>query len=214
MPKITGGSLEEHRSRTRARIFAALERLLAEQGYDAITLADIAAAAGVGRTVIYNYYPDKEALLLDLAGEQTADYLSRLEAALRRALTPVEELRIFVRMQLHELSRQHAALGALRPVLSETGQRRMMEHAAPLAATLRRIIDQAQAEGYLPPEDLDLLLPLVSGALSGRTTNVLKGKALDRAIEATTTFVLRGLGAELDEAGEPVLLSRGEPATR
>lgn len=212
MPKITGGSLEEHRSRTRARIFAALERLLAERGYDSITLAEIAAAADVGRTVIYNYYPDKEELLLDLAGQQSEDYRKRLDTALGRADTPVEQLRVFVRMQLHELSRQHAALMSLRPVLSETGQHRMMEHVAQLSSTLRRILEQAQDEGYLPPEDIDVLLPLVAASISGRSTGVLKGRALDHAIEATTVFVLRGLGAELDEAGDPVRLSRHQAA--
>ncbi len=206
MPKITGSSLEEHRQQTKTRIFAAMEQLLAEQGYDSITLAEIAAAAGVGRTVMYNYFPDKEALLLDLAGEQTEDYLRRLDAALRRASSPIEELRVFVRMQLRELTQQHAALGSLRVVLSETGQRRMMEHVAPISATLRRIVERAQEEGYLPPDDLDVVLPLVSAAISGRSTVLLKGRALDRAIEATSTFVLRGLGARLDEAGEPVPL--------
>lgn len=204
MPKITGSSLEEHRNRTRARIFAALERLLVEQGYDSITLADIAAAAGVGRTVIYNYYPDKEALLLDLAGRQSEEYRRRLANGLRRADTPVEQLRVFIRMQLRELGSQHIALGSLRSVLSETGHRRMMEHVGPLAATLRDILERAQAEGYLPADDLDVVLPLVSAAISGRSTADLKGRALDRAIEATTTFVLRGLGAELDLAGRPL----------
>lgn len=207
MPKITGGSLEEHRSQTKARIFAAMEQLLADKGYDAITLAEIAAAAGVGRTVMYNYYPDKESLLLDLAGEQTEDYLRRLDSALKRARTPVEQLRVFVRMQLRELTHQHATLGSMRVVLSDTGQRRMMEHVAPLSSALRDIVEQAQAEGYLPPDDLEVVLPLVSAAISGRTTVLLKGRALDRAIEATCTFVLRGLGAQLDEAGEPIPLA-------
>lgn len=214
MPKITGGSLEEHRHRTRARVFAALERLLAEQGYDSITLADIAAAANVGRTVIYNYYPDKEALLLDMAGQQSDDYRRRLEAALGRAGTPVEQLGVFVRMQLRELSSQHLQIGSLRAVLSENGHRRMAEHVAPLIAILREILERAQREGYLPAADLDVMLPLVSAAVSGRNTAELRGRALDRAIDATITFVLRGLGAELDDAGDPVLLSCREPVAR
>ena len=43
MPKIIGGSLHEHREQTRQKLFAALSALMADQGFDAITLAEIAS---------------------------------------------------------------------------------------------------------------------------------------------------------------------------
>ena len=64
MPKIIGGSLHEHREQTRQRLFTALSTLMSERGFDAISFADIAAAAGVGRTAVYNHFSDKEALLM------------------------------------------------------------------------------------------------------------------------------------------------------
>ena len=45
MPKIIGGSLEEHRERTREKIFAALAELLETQEFETITFSRIAAAA-------------------------------------------------------------------------------------------------------------------------------------------------------------------------
>ena len=62
MPKIIGGSLEEHRERTREKIFAALAELLETQEFETITFSRIAAAAGVGRTAMYNHFPDRETL--------------------------------------------------------------------------------------------------------------------------------------------------------
>ncbi|MCE0768323.1 TetR family transcriptional regulator, partial [Pseudonocardia kujensis] len=50
MPKVLGGSLAAHRDEVRARVFEALRGLLYERGFDAVTLAGVAAAAGVGRT--------------------------------------------------------------------------------------------------------------------------------------------------------------------
>ncbi|HEY5555152.1 MAG TPA: helix-turn-helix domain-containing protein, partial [Cellulomonas sp.] len=64
MPKIIGGSLHEHREQTRRRLFAALSALMADRGFDVITLADVAAAADIGRTAVYNHFPDKESLLV------------------------------------------------------------------------------------------------------------------------------------------------------
>ena len=62
MPKIIGGSLEEHRERTREKIFQALDELLKEQTFEQITFSSIAGAAGVGRTAMYNHFPDRETL--------------------------------------------------------------------------------------------------------------------------------------------------------
>lgn len=211
MPKITGSSLEDHRQRTQERIFAALEQLLHLHGYDSITLADIAARAKIGRTVMYNYYPDKQSLLLDFAGRETDDYRSRLEVALAGTDNPVEQLQLFIRMQLRQLTTQHIAPGSLRTVLTDAGHERMLEHVAPLAGILRDILMRAQGEQYLPDDDIDVLLPLVSASISGRNTVDLQGRSLDLAIEATTTFVLRGLGAQLDELGQPRRLGDPEP---
>src|SRR6187549_324632 len=115
MPKIIGGSLHEHREQTRQKLFAALSTLMAEQGFDAITLAEIAQAAGVGRTAVYNHFPDKEALLLGFITHDIDD--------------PVEQLRTYVRQQTQLKRVYHVAPGPeLRSVLSRTAQQRVREH--------------------------------------------------------------------------------------
>ncbi|MGH9627214.1 MAG: TetR/AcrR family transcriptional regulator, partial [Bryobacteraceae bacterium] len=45
---------------TRAQIVAAAIRLFSEQGIDAVTVDQIAAAADVGKGTIYNYFQTKE----------------------------------------------------------------------------------------------------------------------------------------------------------
>src|SRR5690606_17872687 len=75
MPRVIGGSIEAHRREARARVFAAFARLMYERGYDAITLADIAEAAGMARTSMYNYYPSKEALLIAYTDDEMQRFL-------------------------------------------------------------------------------------------------------------------------------------------
>jgi AcrR family transcriptional regulator len=197
VPRISGASLEEHRGRTNARIFGAMEQLLGERGYDAITLADIAAVAGLARTAMYNYYPDKETLLIAYTAHETGLYLEQLRGALEVVATPVDQLRVFVRMQLEHLATRHVGAGSVTAMLTEDGARTMAEHIAPLWATLRGIITDAIDERYLPAENVDLLVPLVTATIAGRSTADLTEERLEHAIEATTTFVLRGLGARL-----------------
>lgn len=203
MPKIFGESLEEHRERVHERLFAAFHRLLGERGYDAVTLADVAAAAGVGRTAMYNYYGDKESLLIAYTAHETGRYLEQLEAALAGVENPVERLQIFVRAQLKHLATQHLAPGSLTDVLTEPGRKKMQEHIAPLWDLLRGIMADAIERRYLPEEDVDLLLPLVTASIAGRSTTDLSGPRLDHAIEATTGYVLRGLGVRLTAEGKP-----------
>ncbi len=76
------------RLRTPAAILETAAHVLADHG-DA-TMADIAAAASVGRATLYRYFPTREALLAALAAEATQELLARItDAGLDR--TPVPE---------------------------------------------------------------------------------------------------------------------------
>src|SRR5580765_8376729 len=54
------------KSDRRSQLIAAAERLVAENGYLAVRLEDIGAAAGVSGPAIYRHFPNKEALLVEL----------------------------------------------------------------------------------------------------------------------------------------------------
>jgi len=195
MPKIIGGSLHEHREQTRQKLFAALSTLMAEQGFDAITLADIAHAAGVGRTAVYNHFPDKEALLLGFITHETEQYTATLQRALDDIDDPVEQLRAYVRAQAQLKRVYHVAPGPeLRSVLSRGTQARVREHVVVVEQLLRQILAAGVASGALPDQDLDVTVPLVNACLSGRGT-AEDGPARERAIAQTEDFVLRAVGA-------------------
>lgn len=59
-----GGLRERKRQQTRARIQAEALRLFAEQGYEATTCEQVAAAADVSPATFYRYFPTKEDVVL------------------------------------------------------------------------------------------------------------------------------------------------------
>jgi AcrR family transcriptional regulator len=62
----TGGCRRELRkAQTRAEVRAAAQRLFAERGFDAVTIADVAAAADVAVQTVFNHFESKEALFFD-----------------------------------------------------------------------------------------------------------------------------------------------------
>jgi AcrR family transcriptional regulator len=199
MPKIIGKSLHEHRQMTRHKLFTALSTLMAERGFDTITLADIAAAAHVGRTAVYNHFHDKEALLLGFITHETEQYAHTLERALDGVDDPVEQLRTYIRQQAQLTRVFHLAPGPdLRTVLSRATQQRLREHADIVEAILRRILTAGIDAGTFPPQDIEPTVHLVNACLSGRLIPD-EPVARERTIRAAESFVLRAVGARVPE---------------
>ena len=199
MPKIIGGSLREHREQTRRRLFDALSSLMADRGFDTITLADIATTAGVGRTAVYNHFADKEALLVAFIADETDRYATLLQRRLDEIDDPVEQLRQYVRAQVR-LDHDHQFPGAdLRTMVSRQTQARLREHVVAFEAVLRGVLRRGIATGVFPAQDLDTIVPLVNACLSGHGPSG-EGAAHERVVRQTEQFVLRAVGAVVAES--------------
>lgn len=72
----TPGRREIHKSKTRASLLAAARARFTEQGYDATTVREIAAAAGVTERTFFRYFASKE----DLVYSEVLDLVPVLRA--------------------------------------------------------------------------------------------------------------------------------------
>ncbi|MFB4311243.1 TetR/AcrR family transcriptional regulator [Actinomadura sp. GTD37] len=77
-------------SARRALITAAAVRIFASKGYHGTSLGEIAKAAGVARTVLYDHFPSKRVLLLAVMQEQNAALVEYVGARIKGS-GPAEE---------------------------------------------------------------------------------------------------------------------------
>ncbi|WP_427895234.1 TetR family transcriptional regulator [Kribbella sp. GL6] len=106
------GLRERKKQATRRMIADIATGLFALRGFDAVTVAEIAEAAGVSKMTVFNYFPRKEDLFLD----RHADRLRELEAVVRDrpAGEPMQDA---LRRYQHELlAAGHPLSGAIEGV--------------------------------------------------------------------------------------------------
>lgn len=82
LPVLEVGAVRERAdaARNRIRVLAAAERLFAERGVPAVTMDDVAAAAGVGKGTLYRRFGDKGGLAMALLGERERELQQQMLA--------------------------------------------------------------------------------------------------------------------------------------
>jgi AcrR family transcriptional regulator len=158
------------KAETRRRILDAARACFTEQGFEAATTRDIAAAAGIAAGTLFNYFAAKEAMATALVAEALGEARSRLDGP-PDGETLDEALFALIAGELRSL-RPHRAY--LRPVLETALSPLAGRDASPEADALRvahleevgRLI--AAASPGTPPSPLALSLywTLYTGVLA------------------------------------------------
>ena len=158
----------QRRSRERVeRILAAASALIAEKGSDAMRMGEVAAKAGVSIGSLYQYFPDKAAIILRLAERYNAAGRACIAAALATPRSMKE-----LRAAFMGLIDTYYALFLAEPVMRDIWSGTQADKA------LREIeLADSQANGAILAEALARLRP-----------------AADRAALATSAFLIMQLG--------------------
>jgi AcrR family transcriptional regulator len=143
------GRRAEHKQRTRKSINAAAMELFFAHGFDSVTVADVAAKAGVSVATVFNYFATKEDLFFDevepLAAAMAeavrncpsgASVLQALRAQLGHQLTGGRD-----ELDYAEVARFHDAIEHS-PALQRREQEILLYRRQVLAQTLDEVIEQ------------------------------------------------------------------------
>ncbi|MBX7213461.1 MAG: TetR/AcrR family transcriptional regulator; helix-turn-helix transcriptional regulator [Thermoflexales bacterium] len=182
----------------RARILSVAERLFGEKGPHAVTMADIARAAGVGQGTLYRRFPRKPDLCLALMDHQFREFQDATLRELGRmtgARTPrldqlawvVERFAAFAEGNLDLLREAQPALADSEAGLPESPPSRWQ------ALTVRGLLQAAIEAGEVGAQtDVVVVADLLLAPLRAESLCFLRhtrAYALPRVIAAMTTLI-------------------------
>ncbi|MCP8995905.1 TetR/AcrR family transcriptional regulator [Rothia sp. P3C3.S176] len=214
MPRISAATNAAQRENTKRAILDSFGEILYTRGLPGLTMTDVAKNAGIGRTAVYNYFADMGELLVAYALDETERFLNELRVGLEGIENPIDQLAIYIRLQINDLARRHLPPGpAMRSMLSPESYAKLGKHVHELQMVLAHILSAAIAENYIPKNDIRELAMLVHGSLSssaGRAEDAPDEETRERQILSTIRFIQMGLGARFDAQGAPVRLDSQE----
>jgi len=137
------GRRELKKRQTRQRLADEAARLFAEHGYDAVSVSEVAKAAGVAEQTVYNYFPTKPDLVLDRA-EELLERSRRAVAERLPSSSPADALREQVHFDIDYFAARDSLLARgefpAQSVASESLRRHALafrqEQAAAIAAAI------------------------------------------------------------------------------
>jgi AcrR family transcriptional regulator len=197
MPKISAATLHEHRAETIDRLLDAWGELVMTRGYEGLSLADVAAKAGLARTAIYNYFPDREALLFAWTHREVQRTMESFERELQDADSVSDKLRAFVRLQLEAFAARHLPPGQeVMQFLRPETYSRFHEHIEPVERVLTGILEEGFSSGEFKGGAPEEMGPMVMACVGAERIPIAQGTHdVGDAAERVSSFLLRALGA-------------------
>jgi len=202
MAGMTSGLRERRKRETRQAISDIATGMFAARGYDQVTIAEIAAAAGVAKMTVTNYFPRKEDLVFD-----QAEGLIRQLAEVIATRAPGESLLAAVRRDYADaVARGDVSLGLSSPAFA-----RMIQDAPALASRALEMLnqrEQALGDAIAAETGTDNPQQRVAAALLASVPRVLAAEAFRRSLAGQPRDDIRAVLAEQAAAGFDLL----EPA--
>ena len=163
MPKIS----DERKTERREQILEGARRCFAEHGYEGATVVRLEREIGLSRGAIFNYFPSKEELFIELAVRDNARmsklWISDGLAAVVRAVVELDPAWLSVYLELFRRVRNDPAFRA-----------RIEERQKEVAPANRARIEEAQRNGEFRDD-------ITAKELGTFVNLVLNGLALQRA---------------------------------
>src|SRR6266480_3236224 len=170
------GLRERHKQETRQAISNIATQMFVDRGFDEVTIAEVAEAAGVAKMTVTNYFPRKEDLVLD-----RAEAIERHLAAVIAARAPGESMLAAIRRDYAEaVARADVTIG-----LSSPGFAQMIVSSPALTGRVLEMLNERErvlGDAIAAETGTDNPQQRLVAALLGSVHRVLSAEASRRSL--------------------------------
>jgi AcrR family transcriptional regulator len=203
VPRINASSIDEHKALTRSALLESAKKLIAEVGSADVPLGEVALAAGVGRTTLYDYFTDREDLIATLVEEELPSVLGGLieNAAID---APASQRLALLATRTVEFVVNDPVLGVIlhRDVgrMSVATQERVRNAHSSLSEAMVGLYFSGVESGEFRSMPPDLAGRLIHDTIMSAAKTVISSPQPEKRIESVTQnlrhFLIGGLGSE------------------
>ena len=177
MPRIRADSIEEHKTLTRRDILEAAAGLFRCQGYNETSLGDISSEVGIGRTTLYEYFSDKEGILVSLVKQELPGLMAELVADLPDDGSCRDRLGVLIERGLEfvsDVSKLGSMLMRELPNISKAAQREVRQAHFGLADAVVQVCREGIASGEFRERNPMVVGQLVYGLMMSASSGLLR----------------------------------------
>lgn len=187
---------EEELDRRRHEIFAASVDLFLEKGFRETSMREIASAAEMGKSSLYDYFKTKDEILLWGVEDQILDLSAVAQEISRKPLPAIERLRQIMEKHLEFLLERrefYLKLSFEVQRLAMDSQKRIQVGRHAYQDLIRRLIDEGIQEGSFRPVDSLLVARTLITALTPTVYTSRPTGTPQEMLDTAFDIILKGI---------------------
>lgn len=189
---------EEEQARRRKEIFNASVHLFLSKGFNETSMREIAEAAGIGKSTLYDYFPSKDDILLSFVEDELQRLTEEAQEIANRNIGAMEKLRQMMFAYMDYLATNedfYMKLSLEVQRLAQQSLARIQRKRHALQDRLRGIIEEGIREGCFRPVDSLLATRVIFTALTPAVYSTRPSGSRQQMMEEAFTLMLKGIQA-------------------
>lgn len=189
---------EEEQARRRKEIFHASVHLFLNKGFNETSMREIAEAAGIGKSTLYDYFPSKDDILLSFVEDELEKLTDQAKEIMKQNIGAKEKLRQMMFAYMDYLATNedfYMKLSTEVQRLAQNSLERIQRKRHALQDMLRGIIEEGIQEGCFRAVDSLLATRVILTALTPAVYTTRPSGSRQQMMEEALTLMLIGIQA-------------------
>jgi AcrR family transcriptional regulator len=189
---------EEEQERRRKEIFNASVHLFLSKGFNETSMREIAEAAGIGKSTLYDYFPSKDDILLSFVEDELQKLTEEIQKIDEQTIGAMEKLRQMMFAYMDYLATNedfYMKLSLEVQRLAQQSLARIQRKRHALQDVLRGILEEGIQEGCFRPMDSLLATRVLLTALTPAVYSTRPSGSRQQMMEEAFALMLKGIQA-------------------